>query len=182
MNDDPDRVLDEYLVVLAQGGSSEALDRLTRRWTPRLLRYAARTAGNSELAGDIVQETWMGAIRALKRLADPAQFPAWIYSIARRKCVDAIRANQRLRRQTRREQAELDASTTVDIGNGAPSDAMDLPAAIAQLSEEQRDVVHLFYGEDLSVQEISQVLAVPAGTVKSRLHHARETLRVILGE
>ncbi len=181
MKDDPDRVLDEYLVVLAQGGSPEALDRLTRRWTPRLLRYAARTAGNPELAGDIVQETWLGAIRGLKRLTDPARFPAWIYGIARRKCVDLIRINQHLRRQTVREQADLDANTANTVG-GPSSDAIDLAAAIAQLSEEQRDVVHLFYGEDLSVQEIAEVLALPSGTVKSRLHHAREKLKATLGE
>jgi RNA polymerase sigma-70 factor, ECF subfamily len=58
----------------------------------------------------------------------------------------------------------------------------DLSEAIARLSEEQRAVVHLFYGEDLSVHEIASVLAVPAGTIKSRLFHARATLKHHLGE
>lgn len=182
MNDDPDRVLDEYLVVLVQGGSREAFNRLARRWTPRLVRYTARMVGHPELAGDIVQETWMGAIRGLKQLTDPVQFPAWIYSIARRKCVDVIRVNQRQRRLTLGAQAELDANAAIDPRGSAASDAVDLAAAISQLSAEQRDVVHLFYGEDLSVEEIGKVLAVPAGTVKSRLHHARETLKKFLGE
>ena len=55
-------------------------------------------------------------------------------------------------------------------------------AAIAKLSQEQRDVVHLFYGEDLSVDDVASVLGVPAGTVKSRLHHAREFLKNHSGE
>src|SRR5918995_2356062 len=101
VDDTPGRSLDEYLVSLSQAGSSEALDGLARRWTPRLLRYAARVLGGSdsaEAARDVVQETWIGAIRGLRGLRDPAQFPAWIYGIATRKCADAIRANTRRRR------------------------------------------------------------------------------------
>src|SRR5918995_4013567 len=101
VDDTPGRSLDEYLVSLSQAGSSEALDGLARRWTPRLLRYAARVLGGSdaaEAARDVVQETWIGAIRGLRGLRDPAQFPAWIYGIATRKCADAIRANRRRRR------------------------------------------------------------------------------------
>lgn len=182
MNDEPDRVLDGYLVVLVQGGSREAFNRLARRWTPRLVRYTTRTVGRPELARDIVQETWIGAIRRLKQLTDPAQFPAWIYSIAHRKCIDAIRVNQRHRRLIVSAQAESDAAAAIDPGGSAASDTVDLAAAISQLSTEQRDVVHLFYGEDLSVEEIGTVLAVPTGTVKSRLHHARASLKKYLGE
>jgi len=182
MNDDPDRVLDGYLVVLAQGGSREAFDRLTRRWTPRLVRYTSRMLGQPDLAGDIVQETWIGAIRGLRKLTDPAQFPAWIYSIARRKCVDVIRNNQRQRRLTMSAKAESNADAASDVGSGAANDAADLAAAISKLNAEHRDVVDLFYREDLSVEEIGRVLEVPAGTVKSRLYHAREALKKFLGE
>ena len=101
MDDNPERPLDEYLVSLSQAGCTEALDGLVRRWTPRLLRYAARVLGGSdsvEAARDVIQETWIGAIRGLRGLRDPAQFPAWIYGIATRKCADAIRANTRRRR------------------------------------------------------------------------------------
>ena len=182
MNDEPDRVLDGYLVVLVQGGSRDAFDRLARRWTPRLVRYATRTLGRPELARDIVQETWIGAIRGLKHLTDPAQFPAWIYSIARRKCIDVIRGNQRQRRLIVSAQAESAAAPAIDSSGGAEGDVVDLAAAISQLSAEQRDVVHLFYGEDLSVEEVGMVLGVPSGTVKSRLYHARESLKKYLGE
>ena len=94
MDQTPERAFDEYLVSLSQAGSTEALDGLARRWTPRLLRYAARVLGGSgdaaESAGDVVQDTWVGVIRGLRGLRDPAQFPAWIYGIATRKCADAI--------------------------------------------------------------------------------------------
>jgi RNA polymerase sigma factor (sigma-70 family) len=182
MDDETERALDGYLIALIQGGSREAFDRLARRWTPKLLRYATRVLGRPEVARDIVQETWIGVIRGLKRLEDPSQFPAWIYSIAHRKCIDGIRANQRQRRLI--ESVEIEstvaaAGTQSGLGLGEKA---DLAPAISQLSQEHREVVHLFYGEDLSIEDIASVLTVPAGTVKSRLHHAREMLKSYLGE
>jgi RNA polymerase sigma-70 factor, ECF subfamily len=174
----PERALDEYLVSSSQAGSIEALDGLARRWTPRLLRYASRVLGGSddatEAARDVVQETWVGAIRGLARLREPAQFPAWIYGIATRKCVDAIRANAR--------RGRLDAQAEAGDG-GRPlteltsEQQIDLATAIRGLPPIHRAAIHLFYREDLSVDEIAAALGIPAGTVKSRLHHAREALK-----
>jgi RNA polymerase sigma-70 factor (ECF subfamily) len=180
VDDTPERALDEYLVSLSQAGSSEALDGLARRWTPRLLRYAARVLGGSDSADaarDVVQETWIGAIRGLRGLRDPAQFPAWIYGIATRKCADAIRANTRRRR--------LDPQTSGEscrpVENLASEQHIDLATAIRGLPPIHRAVVHLFYREGMSVEEIASALRIPAGTIKSRLHHAREALKRQLG-
>ncbi len=176
MDQTSDRALDEYLVSLSQAGSTEALDGLARRWTPRLLRYAARVLGGSrdaaDTARDVVQDTWVGVIRGLRGLRDPAQFRPWIYGIATRKCADAIRANTR-RRALDRRAASGDAG---QVASPASESQMDLAAAIRELPPLHRAVVHLFYREDLSVEEIASVLRIPAGTVKSRLHHAREAL------
>jgi RNA polymerase sigma factor (sigma-70 family) len=174
-----ERALDAYLVSLSQAGSVDALDRLARRWTPRVLRYATRVLGGSgdadETARDVVQETWLGVIRGLRSLRDPAQFPAWIYGIATRKCADTIRSRQR----RRRHDADVIAA---DAGNPMASPTVseqriDLADAIRALPPIHRAVVHLFYLEELSTEEIAAVLGVPAGTVKSRLHHAREALK-----
>jgi RNA polymerase sigma-70 factor (ECF subfamily) len=59
---------------------------------------------------------------------------------------------------------------------------IDMAAGIEQLPPKQRATVHLFYGEDLTVEEIASALAIPAGTVKSRLHQARHALKGHLGE
>jgi RNA polymerase sigma-70 factor (ECF subfamily) len=177
---EPDQVLDQYLVTLAQGGSRDAFERLARRWTPRLLRFAARTIGQSDAARDVIQEAWIGAIRGLNALEDSASFPAWMYGIVHRKCVDALRVNERRRKLADRVRREMDA-----VGPGTTSalnKELDLAPALASLSDEQRQVVGLFYGEDLSVAEIATVLSVPVGTVKSRLFHARELLRKQSGE
>ncbi len=182
MNDEAERALDGYLLTLVQGGSREAFDRLVRRWTPKLVRYATRVLGRPELARDIVQETWVAAIRGLKKLDDPSRFQPWIYSVAYRKCIDGIRFNRRQRRLIESAGHEALAASAGDHNRADHDDQSDLSAAISQLSQEQRDVVHLFYGEDLSIDDIASVLGIPAGTVKSRLHHARESLKNHLGE
>jgi RNA polymerase sigma-70 factor (ECF subfamily) len=181
MSAESERVFDGYLVVLAQGGSRDAMDRLVRRWTARLLRYVSRTTGDSQAARDIVQESWIAAIRALPRLTDSSQFPAWIYAIAHRRAVDSIRKTQRARKLIERSRREFDAADAPRESEAVDQQA-DLSAAIVRLSEEQRTVVHLFYGEDLSVHEIATVLVLPVGTVKSRLFNARTTLKHHLGE
>jgi RNA polymerase sigma-70 factor (ECF subfamily) len=145
-----------------------------------LLRYVTRVLGGSdaaEAARDVVQETWIGVIRGLRGLRDPAQFPAWIYGTATRKCADAIRANNRRRRldaQAAGESARPMESLTAE-------QQIDLATAIRGLPPIHRAAVHLFYREELSVEEIASVLGIPAGTVKSRLHHARDALRRQLG-
>ena len=177
MDETSGRAFDEYLVVLSQAGSVDAFDGLARRWTPRLLRYAARMLGGStdsaEAARDVVQETWVGAIRGLRSLREPSQFSTWIYGIATRKCADAIRANVRRRR--------FDAGVAADVGSQeaspTPESDIDLATAIRGLPPIHRAVVHLFYREELNVEEIASVLNIAPGTVKSRLHHARLALR-----
>ena len=179
MQRDTQRILDEYLVVLSRTGSQTAFDELARRWMPRVLRYAARTLGagrdSTEQVRDVVQETWLGVVRGLRGLEDPAQFPAWIYAITTRKCVDAIRTAARQRRLGAR--LEADGGTDGGAGNDKPERHVDLESAIARLPEDQRKVVHLYYGEDLGIAEIAAACDIPAGTVKSRLHHAREALK-----
>lgn len=150
-----------------------------RRATKALVvtsRMLGGSANSADMARDVVQETWIGAIRGLSGLRDPAQFPAWIYGIATRKCADVIRSSVRRRR--------LDAhSQTVDVIPGADVERqIDMAAGIGQLPPKQRATVHLFYGEDLTVDEIASALGVPAGTVKSRLHQARQALKRHLGE
>ncbi len=175
----PGPLLDEYLVALSQAGSAEALDGLARRWTPRLLRYAARmlggSSGSAEAARDVVQDTWVGVIRGLRTLRDPEQFRAWIYGIATRKCVDYIRVQMRRRRFDVRAADEGTPVVTV-----TSEEQIDLATAVRALPPIHRAAVHLFYGEDLSVDEIAVILKIPAGTVKSRLHHAREALKTQL--
>lgn len=176
-----DQALDDYLVLLSQGGSQEAFARLAARWTPKLMAFAARSLGTTEAAKDAVQETWESAWRNVRRLDDPARFRAWLYAIVARKCTDALRAKYRGQRiADAAASASLDAS---DIDTESAEGArIDLAAALKRLPAEQRIAVSLFFGEDMDVADIARITNVPPGTVKSRLFAARKALRASLGE
>jgi len=170
--------LDEYLVLSARTGSREAFAHLARRWTPKLTAFAARQLADKEAANDVVQETWISAWRGLAALEDPARWPAWIYSIAHRKCTDALRVRYRARRLGDALQAgAVEGSGDEEGREGA---RMDVGAAMATLPPEQRVAVSLYFGEELSLGEIAAITGVPVGTVKSRLFAARRSLRAHL--
>lgn len=174
-----EHALDDYLVLLAQGGSREAFARLAARWTPRLLVFAARSLGTTEAARDVVQDTWESTLRGLSRLEDPARFRAWIYSIASRKCADALRGKYRGVRIAETVAAATSKPVNAEIAN---NERLDIGAALKRLPTEQRVAASLFFGEELSVAEIAAITGVPEGTVKSRLFAARKALRESLGE
>lgn len=174
-----EHALDDYLVLLAQGGSREAAARLVARWTPKLLAFAARVLGTTEAAKDVVQDTWESALRGLSRLDDPARFRAWIYAIAARKCADALRGKYRHARIAESAQAMNESAVNAEDGF---NDHLDVAAAMKRLPADQRLAVSLYFGEEMSVSEIATITGVPDGTVKSRLFAARKTLREVLGE
>ncbi|HYE44312.1 MAG TPA: sigma-70 family RNA polymerase sigma factor [Caulobacter sp.] len=175
MDRDTEAVLDEYLVLLAQGGSADAFRRLVERWTPRLRRHAGRVLLDADAATDAVQDAWLAIARGLRRLDDPARFGGWALAIASRRCVDEIR-----RRQRRRGLARSVALAPADPPPDDPDRTLDLSAALMRLPPDQRLLVSLFYGEGLSVEEIALAHHVPPGTIKSRLHAIRQTLRTHL--
>lgn len=174
-----EQALDDYLVLLAQGGSQEAFARLAARWTPKLLAFAGRSLGTTEAAKDVVQDTWESAVRGLSRLDDPARFRAWIYAIAARKCADALRGKYRNARIAERAEAMSAAAANTEDGF---NDHLDVAAALKRLPPDQRLAVSLYFGEDMNVSEVATITGVPEGTVKSRLFAARKALREVLGE
>ena len=170
------RILDEYLVVSARAGDRRAFDLLARHWHPKLVAHAWRLTGDSEIAREAAQEGWIEIVRGLSGLRDERAFPAWAYRIVSRRCAGQIH-----RVQARRA---LDAAIIAEPGAGQLEDHGDellrLRAAVRALPEGQRAAVALFHFEDMSVAETAVALDVPVGTVKTRLMHARRTLRVAL--
>ena len=175
MQSQREQVQDEWLVLRWQDGEVDAMNELVERWNPRLTRHARRLTDSDQDAADVVQEAWLGIVRTIGRLSDPARFSYWAYRIVSNKAAD------RIRRRSRRRASNLDDETgIVDPRNSADesSDAKEEVAFLLKgLSIQHRTVVSLRYGEDLSVKRIAQVLRLPLGTVKSRLHYALESMR-----
>lgn len=175
-NDEPDRLLDGYLVISAQAGDRAAAEALARRYHRRFIAHAWRLTGDLELAGDVVQSSWVDIARGLPGLKDEAAFPAWAYQIVSRRCARSIRGRQADRALTGAlsQAGQEDATPPSEIATPR------LKAAILALPPAQRAALALFYFEDLNVGEIAVALDVPVGTVKTRLMHARRALRAVL--
>jgi RNA polymerase sigma factor (sigma-70 family) len=177
----PDEIHDEWLVLRCQEGDAAALGELVERWQPRLLRHAWRLTGTADGAADVVQAAWLAIIRGLGKLNDAACFRRWAYRIVGFKAADWIRGRQRDRALTDNLASEMDDQRNTDDPSPDEQDEIAvLRAAMKQLSPEQQTILSMFYLEDMSLVEIAQALAVPLGTVKSRLHYGRLALKQIL--
>lgn len=164
-------VLDELLVLQCQAGDAEAMDEIVMRWQPRLWRHARRLSGADDVAADLTQEAWIAIVHGIRGLADPAMFRAWTYRIVANKCADWMRRQQRER------------IAAVDYEAVAPTEDRsqdELQTALRGLPADRREILVMRYLDEFSTAEIAVVLSIPEGTVKSRLHHARNHLREAL--
>jgi RNA polymerase sigma-70 factor (ECF subfamily) len=176
---EPDDIYDEWLVLRSQEGDAAALAELVERWQPRLWRHAMRLSGMPEAANDIVQQSWLAIIHGLRRLDDAARFRRWAYRIVSNKCADWIRERQRQRATTSALDCEL-SEPEDSVGATIVDDAAALRSALGRLSSGHRAALSMFYVEEMSLAEIAEALSLPLGTVKSRLHYARQELKTIL--
>lgn len=167
---DTGRVYDELLVILVQANDGRAAVRLAARWQPRLLRTARRLLRDEDAARDAVQEAWLGILRGVVSLRDPAAFPAWAFGILHRRCVDCIRRSGR----------ERGAPLPEPRAATGCEDRIAIDQAMAALSPEQRAAAQLHFGEGLTLAEVATATGVPLGTAKSRIFHARRRLAAAL--
>lgn len=166
--------LDELIVVRCLIGERAAFDLLIERWHEPVRRYVMRATGDSDATSDIVQDVWLRVLRGLTSLRDPARFRPWIFGIARRLLMDRLRARYAEPVFTETESDELAADD--DTGSLA-EDLAILEQELGQLPLVEREVLQLFYIEELSLNDIAEIAQVPVGTVKSRLFRARRLLR-----
>ncbi len=171
------KLLDEYLVASAQAGDRRAMNQLARRWHPKLVAHAWRLTGDREMAEDAVQSGWSEITRSLGKLRDIRAFPAWAYRIVSRTCSGEIGKLVRHRELKAAVAAEPARSS---ISPTEPSDSGRLKAAIRQLPAGERAAIALYHLEEMRVAEVAVALAVPVGTIKTRLMNARKKLRAIL--
>jgi len=178
-----EQILDELLVLRSQGGDLAAFEHLARRWQPRLLRLAGRLTQSPE-AGEVVQEAWLAIVRGLPRLGDPERFGTWAMRIVAHKSTDWIRLRQRGRSLAERVMREPQPEAPFSAGEefSRAQGVARLRGALPKLSDDHRSVLEMFYLGSFSVQTISAKLGISPGTVKSRLFHARKTLRAALEE
>jgi RNA polymerase sigma-70 factor (ECF subfamily) len=171
-----DRLYERLLVLRAQTGDEGALTELVNLYSPRLRYYLRKMLpGRSEQAEDVLQETWCDVLRSLASLKDAAAFPAWIYRICRDR---AWRLLRKERPASPLDEQQVPASASEP--EFTAEDAASVHAALAELPEEQREVLVLRFVEGLTYEEIATICAAPLGTVRSRLFYGKEALRKLL--
>jgi RNA polymerase sigma-70 factor (ECF subfamily) len=173
MNDSREQLVDELLVMECQDGSRRAMEMLVSRWQKRLWRYALRLTGDPEAAWDVTQDSWLAIVRGIGRLNDAARFASWAYRVVTNKAKDWIGRNARARRLPPDFVREMEPSEEP----AAAIEAADLQSVLPRLSDASRTVLTLHYLEGFGLADIAGILNVPQGTVKSRLHAARNELK-----
>lgn len=173
------QIYDELLVIKCRQGDRAAFDELVGRWQKRLWHYAYRVTGSESAAWDIVQETWYGIIKSVRRLDDVSVFPRWAFRIVNNKCADWGRMQRRQEqlnnKLTKQKQNESDET------QNTCEKTEYLRAAIKKLSPDRRVLLELRYHEGFDISQIAEILAMPEGTVKSRLHRTLNQLKQIVG-
>ncbi len=163
---------EELLVLRAKARDASALTRLVELWHGRLLAHARRLTRNPDGADEAMQEAWMAVVRGIGKLNDPAAFGFWAYRIVGRECANWVHRRQRSRRDGSTD-GLAQAPTTANI----PPAIDVLARAMDGLSVEHREVLALHYMQEMSIERIAATLKIKDGTVKSRLHYAREAIR-----
>ena len=168
-------------VAQARAGESAAWDALFRRYQLPLYVYIFELVRDEQAGLDIVQETFIAAVKHLGSLREDSKFGSWLFSIAHQKVI--------LHWRKRKEILFDEIPESPDDFEDGPDDLLirreqetELMNLLNQLPLPQRSVLLLHYVEDFSMEEISRITEAQLGTVKSRLHYAKKSLRKLLEE
>lgn len=167
-------LVDELLAVRCQLGDAGALDELVDRWHAPLWRFVRRMLPDDETASETLQDIWLRVLRNLPALRDPSRLRPWLFGIARRAVMDQLRVAYAEPGTMDVDPDTLAAENDVD---DTASDVELMHETLAGLPVGARETLALFYLQELSLNQMAEVLAIPVGTVKSRLFNARALLR-----
>lgn len=153
----------------------EQYEAITRRWYEPLYRFAYSLCGNPDDALDLAQSAFFKLSTKGHTLKDKSKVKTWLFSVVHREFIDQYR------RRTRFPHSDLDEvtglATTAPPPNARKLDARQALTALHELDELHRAPLVLFYLEELSYREIADTLAIPIGTVMSRLRRGKDRLR-----
>lgn len=179
---------DRWLIAECLNGNTAAFCELVARYQDRLYNTVYQFVDNAEDAQDVVQETFLSAYQSLHSFKGEAQFFTWLYRIAMNTAISLKR-----RHKGTLSMAGANGEPTVEPPDGSetsrPGHALEqreqetrIQKALKRLSPEHRAVLVLKDMEGQKYEAIAEILQVPIGTIRSRLHRARMELRAILSQ
>jgi len=188
----PSPLSDVELVARFKEGDRDAYGQIVQRYQDRVFTMAFRWMGDRQIAEEVAQDVFLALFRSLGRFRGESLLSTWIYRVVANHCKN--RRMYQYRRHHDKHDALQGTSNTEDApfrqlpdpgpGTDAPLQTaqagQQVQQALGKLDEEQRHIIVLRDIQDLSYDEISEILDLPRGTVKSRLHRARAKLARVL--
>lgn len=170
-------------VVLLQriaGGDRDAFAELYRRLQRPLFGYLMKLVRDREMVEDVLNETLMEVWRQAARFEGRSSVNTWVFSIAHHRAVSRLRKKRETALDEEQAAAIEDEGPTPDMNAESKDMSRLLAKLMEQLSFEHREILHLAYFQEFSVQEIADALDLPPNTVKTRMFYARQRLKVLL--
>ncbi|MFC1622134.1 RNA polymerase sigma factor [Patescibacteria group bacterium] len=169
---------DEKLVEKAIDGDVKAFSEIISRYEEKLQKYVVRLIQNTELAEDVVQDTFLKVYRNLRGFDQKRKFSSWIYRIAHNEAVNKIKKETKIKKFSL---DELFVKSPDDVEKDYEKKELgrEVRSCVNELDYKYKDVVVLYYLEDKSYEEICEILNLPLGTVSIRLSRARKLLKEI---
>ena len=169
---------DQKLVERVWAGEREAFARLIDRYKTRVLHTAFRMLRNREDAEEAAQDTFVRAYRGLAKFRAEASFSTWIYKICYHVCLSYLERKKLPRAQIEPEELlSLPDWATPETTLETQAQGKAVEAVLDGLPQHFRTVLILYHAQQLSYQEISEVMELPVNTVKTHLHRGRALLR-----
>lgn len=171
---------EEALLAMFNEGDSAALEALLLRREKWLWNVARKSIRDLSLAEEALQEALVLIWKNAHTFRGESQVSSWMYQIVSRACIDTLRKEQIRTHASLNELEQFDDIGGSSTFESALVDGLAVHAALLEIDPQQKQVITLLDLEGMSVQEASEVLGIPVGTVKSRAARGRESLKQVL--
>jgi RNA polymerase sigma-70 factor (ECF subfamily) len=168
------------LLQRVAAGDRNAFSELYRRLQRPLFGYLMKLVREREMVEDVLNETMMEVWRQAARFEGRSSVNTWVFSIAHHRAVSRLRKKRETALDEEQANSIEDEAPTPDQNAMTGDMSRLIGALMEQLSFEHREILHLAYFQEFSVQEIADALDLPANTVKTRMFYARQRLKVLL--
>ena len=174
---------EKELIAKARNNDQAAIEQLLRNYQGRLLGYLVRILGDRHLAEDILQESYLKIIKALKTYKEQGAFKSWLFQIVHREALQELR-----RRKTKMKVIANNSVTQEDLPQKVTTEGHDrqiirqdrideLKTAIDSLPEAEKEIVNLRVYSGMTFKEISELIKIPINTALGRMHNAMKRLK-----
>jgi RNA polymerase sigma-70 factor (ECF subfamily) len=171
---------DAALLDKITAGSRPAMQVLYARHQSRIYRFILRMIGNEAAAEDLTSEVFLSVWQQAGRFEARSTVATWLLGIARYKALSELRRRPELSFDETAALETADADENPEVALQSKHRAESLRACLMRLSRDHREIIDLVYYHAKSVEEVVQIVGIPAGTVKTRMFHARRRLSELL--